>query len=470
MILTSLESETQEQARWCLRPQHAQCQWFDQLLRHEFASWEWHQAQQQRALSQLIQFAAHNVPYYQDLFRQLQLQPEDICTPQDLVKLPSLTKRHLQDQFQALQAGQLPPGEQQIGYTKSTGTTGEPTKVTSTRRTALMFTILKQREYRIFRWRPQGTSLRILGADDLIPLPDGSLNPLGNVIKSRSWRYAGRYFQTGPELGFNQGNSMTQQLQWLHEFNPQYVMSWSGILECLAHAADQTVGVPGLLSILAVSEQLTPFMRRRIESTFGVPVHQNYGLNEIGLVAFRCPAGRYHVHSEHCWVEIVDDAGQPCAPGETGQVWITGLSNFAMPLIRYEAGDLAIAIEGPCPCGRTLPSFGELMGRYRRHIDLPPGSYDAFSSVLKAFKRMPQELSVPLRQFQLHQNRNNHFQLRILAAKPLAESFFEHLHQAWQDDAPGEAAPLEIMQVQSFPESKGKHQNFTSDFFRQPDR
>ncbi len=52
-------------------------------------------------------------------------------------------------------------------------------------------------------------------------------------------------------------------------------------------------------------------MRTHIERSFGVPAHQNYGLNEVGLVAARCEAGRYHVHAENCHVEIIGEDGRP---------------------------------------------------------------------------------------------------------------------------------------------------------------
>jgi phenylacetate-coenzyme A ligase PaaK-like adenylate-forming protein len=64
-------------------------------------------------------------------------------------------------------------------------------------------------------------------------------------------------------------------------------------------------------------------------------------------------------------VEVLDEEGRPCAPGETGRVVATSLNNFAMPLIRYETGDTA-EVGAPCPCGRGLPVLTRIMGR-----DLP---------------------------------------------------------------------------------------------------
>ena len=63
-------------------------------------------------------------------------------------------------------------------------------------------------------------------------------------------------------------------------------------------------------------------------------------------------------------LEILDEAGRPCGPGETGRVVLTDLHNFATPLIRYEIGDYAEAA-GPCPCGRGLPVATRLRGQRR---------------------------------------------------------------------------------------------------------
>ncbi|MSR14332.1 MAG: hypothetical protein EXR86_07150 [Gammaproteobacteria bacterium] len=205
-------------------------------------------------------------------------------------------------------------------------------------------------------------------------------------------------------------------------------------------------------------------MRARIEEAFGVTIAQGYGLNEIGLVAVRCGAGRYHVHVEHCWVEIVDDEGQPCAAGETGQLLVTGFRNAAMPLIRYDSGDLAIAETGPCPCGRTLPGFGAIIGRYRRYAYLPDNSMRYFRAILHALTDMPVTLCKPLRHFQLHQFRDHSFELRYLAIAALPPSFFDILRTAWEGVEPDNPLPLAFRAVDNLVQKGRKLQVFTSDF------
>ena len=90
-------------------------------------------------------------------------------------------------------------------------------------------------------------------------------------------------------------------------------------------------------------------------------------------MAVQCPeTEQYHVQAESVLVEVIDDDGRWCEPGEIGRVVVTTLHNFAMPLIRYDIGDYAEVGE-PCPCGRGLPVLRRIVGRQRNMAILPDG-------------------------------------------------------------------------------------------------
>ncbi|MDK2383730.1 MAG: hypothetical protein QI199_02825 [Candidatus Korarchaeota archaeon] len=57
-----------------------------------------------------------------------------------------------------------------------------------------------------------------------------------------------------------------------------------------------------------------------------------------------------------------------------GNVVVTPLHNYAMPLIRYEIGDMARAVEGRCPCGSILPWMGRVEGRTTEFVVRRDGS------------------------------------------------------------------------------------------------
>jgi phenylacetate-CoA ligase len=223
--------------------------------------------------------------------------------------------------------------------------------------------------------------------------------------------------------------------------------------------------VDHLLALRSISATLTQGMRDRVESATRLTVYQSYGLNEIGVVAHRCEAGRYHVNAEHCLVEIVDETGSPCKASETGRIVVTGLTNFAMPLIRYDTGDLGVAVAGACNCGRTLPSFGTIVGRYRPMQYTPEGTARRVNIIQRTIEELPLDALSELREYQIHQYRDGSFELRLATKDEDDNRLVNVVRQEWdaQDDDP---PPLRILRVgEVLPTSGGKQQEFTSDFF-----
>jgi phenylacetate-CoA ligase len=68
-----------------------------------------------------------------------------------------------------------------------------------------------------------------------------------------------------------------------------------------------------------------------------------------------------HVNGGLAIVEAVRD-GEAGGPGETGRLIVTNLHNYAMPFIRYDAGDLA-TVGDVCSCGRVFPVLERIEGR-----------------------------------------------------------------------------------------------------------
>lgn len=461
---TSLKEERDEQRRWTLRPAHAGSRVFDRLVENEFADPALLAAATATLLRQVIAHAVETVPYYRRLFRRLKLTPADIASAADLPRLPVLGKRELARGREGLRSRALPEGDRIEGWFASSGTTGQPAQVLHSAASNLMFTYLAQRQYRWFRMDPAAKFAAVRLAAHLPADSKGRMLCDGMTGHRSHWRYAGACFETGPFVWFNVTNPVEAQLAWLAEQAPAYLQSYSESLEHLAFACEGDWPAPGIVKMQAVSEQLSPSMRRRIEATTGAAVVQNYGLNEIGLVAVQCAAGNYHVHAEHCLVEVVDEAGMPCAAGKPGRLVATALKNPAMPLLRYDTGDMARTLADPCPCGRTLPAFTELFGRYSRIAFLPEGTLPLVGALRAALEELPAGAVRGLRQFQVHQFRDGSFELRLLTAGPLPPGLAESLAAAWRA-AGGEPFPLRVVRVESIARSPGgKFQDFTSEF------
>jgi len=452
--MTTVEEEMAVQSRWRLRSA-ASGAVYEALIRREFLAPEKQSRLQAKAVSGLVSFAFGHVPYYADFVARSGLQAGDIGGPEDLSLLPILSKQQVRDNWDRLHSIGAVRSDETV-LVESSGTTGQPLKIRHCRRSTSFFSLLKQRELRWFRFDSRG----VLGV-----IRAGSGLPPGVTGKSRAWPSVGRSFHTGPAFLLNVTSPIETQVEWLRRLEPHYLLSLSGSLEQLAVAFRGERRLNRLRGQMAISQELTDEMRRAVERVFRVPIAQNYGLNEVGIVAARCEAGRYHVHAEHCLVEILGPDGKPVPPGQRGKIVVTALNNRAMPLLRYDTDDMATVVEGPCDCGRTLPSFGQVEGRYSRLALLPAGVFNCVLALREALASLPDELAAPLQQFQIHHCRNNTFRLRLMIRPSLPQGLIDVLRRTWLSCAPVDWQ-LILHRVDNIEKVEGrKFEAFTSDLF-----
>ena len=156
----------------------------------------------------------------------------------------------------------------------------------------------------------------------------------------------------------------------LHDFRPAGMCATPSFALHVAEsmrAAGMAPDACGLRYAMFGAEPWTDGMRRALESAFGCPASDTYGLSEIigPGVAGECEArDGLHVADDHFLAEIVDPAsGEPLAPGRAGELVVTTLTKRALPMIRYRTGDLTALVSGPCRCGRTSVRIERIRAR-----------------------------------------------------------------------------------------------------------
>lgn len=100
-----------------------------------------------------------------------------------------------------------------------------------------------------------------------------------------------------------------------------------------------------LSSAISMSETLNDYTKETIKKYFGVPVYSRYSNLENGILAQQVPGSghRYLVNTASYVLEICKtDTDEPAAPGELGRIVVTDLYNYAMPMIRYDTGDMGV--------------------------------------------------------------------------------------------------------------------------------
>ena len=127
---------------------------------------------------------------------------------------------------------------------------------------------------------------------------------------------------------------------------------------------------PSLNICIVTSEKLFERDKKLIEESIGVPVINEYGASEVGLIAFENSNNQWIVNSEDLYIEILDEDNNVLPYGEEGRVVITSLYNKAHPMIRYDIGDI-----GCLSKDSTLkkPILEKLIGRTNDIARLPDG-------------------------------------------------------------------------------------------------
>lgn len=433
---------------WPTLPQPAQTQVLALLFQLEHSQWlspERLRAAQLRQLDQVARHAVATVPHYRRSFGGV-WDGGAALDWETFARLPLLTRRDLQERFADL-ASTAPVGQHGApAVAQTSGSTGTPVRV--------LRTALDQLFWKAFTLREHAWHGRDLGAK-LSAIRQGVKEAEGG-----NWGAATEgLLHTGPASTLPVDEDVATQLRWLQRQRPDYLLSHPTNLGALAaHCIRHGIRLQGLREVRTRGETLTPEVRELCRAAWDVGVVDMYSSNECGYMALQCPQGQhYHVMSEALVVEVIDDEGQACAPGETGRVVVTTLHNFAMPLIRYEIGDFAEA-GGLCACGRGLPVIHRILGRMRNMLVLADGRRYWPSFGLRGLST---ELGI--RQHQLVQKSFDLIEARLVVDVPLDSANEERLRRQLLSRAP-EGFRIGLTYCAEIPRSAGgKFEDFISE-------
>lgn len=355
----------------------------------------------------LLEWAVGNVPFYRDTpgyasaLARLRRDPADEAAWQSL---PVLTKESVRAAGPRLNARTVPAGHTPLVPTHSSGSTGVRVTVQTTELSRAIGLALTLREH---RWHQRDFSKR-LGVTRV--LPDGDRVP-GGRDHSGWGPPVGQISVTGPASAIHVGRPADEIAAWLRRFDPHYLLSYPSVVAELLELLPTPP--PALEEIRMMAEPLDAELEQRIINQWGVRCTDLYSAGEVGYIAMRCREhGQLHVQSESVMLEILDEQGVPCAPGQTGRVVLTRLHNLATPLLRCDMGDLATLGE-PCPCGRGLPVLSRVLGRVRNLATLPDGR-----RVWPAGMNRLSQIEA-IRQSQAVQTAPNRVELHLVLARPL---------------------------------------------------
>lgn len=414
-----------------------------QLERTQWWPLEEIERQQLRQLDAVLRHAIETVPFHARRLIERGYTGRGPIDRNDLTRLPVTYRADLQTSLDLMQSSRLPAdhGRRLEGYTS--GSTGTPLRFFGSEVTHFFWGALNLRDH---RWH--GRDLMRKHAVIRAGIEDGPVSGWGASSEVA--------YQTGPGAGLNIRADIDEQLHWLQREQPAYVLTHPSNLRALAiRSIEGDLALPGLVEVRTFGELVEPELRELCRRAWNVPLTDLYSAEEVGYIALQCPAHEhYHVQSENLLVEVLDEDGLPCLPGQIGRVVVTTLHNFAMPLIRYDIGDYAEVGE-PCPCGRALPVLKRVLGRRRNMVRLPDGTrhWPYFSLSKWGF-------ALPVRQLQMVQHTLQHIEIRLVCTRALQQQEVDLLVDAVRGGF-GHAFEISVTPVTEIPRSTNfKYEDF----------
>lgn len=403
-------------------------------------------AYQRQLLLPLVQHARTHMPFYKTRLAPL-MRGVDI----DLERwsaVPILTRAEAQAATAAMTTANVPTSLGHIGRDETSGSTGRPLAFSTNGLQAVAARAMTDRLYRWWGLDGRRTLASFISRRKVpAPAPDG--------VTFAGWR-------TGEPAGRHHLLDMSadtdQQIDWLLRRRPDYLLAYSATLAPLAERVRARGMALKFEAVIGVSNVVSDETRRLCREVLGAPLIDQYGADEAGSIATQCRhCGLYHIAAESILVEIVDAAGKPCAPGETGRVVVTPLYAYATAFIRYEIGDYATVGRSDPTCPIRLPTLNRIIGRFRNTFRLADGRivYPLFSiAKLRDF--------VALLQFQIVQTSYDEVEVRYVpapSAPPADEAGLgEYLRQEIDQGLRVKAVP-----VDAIPRSQdGKFEDFVS--------
>lgn len=284
--------------------------------------------------------------------------------PSCFPRLPVLERSHLQEHLPEMRARSPEMAADRIVTHSSSGSTGEPVKVEKFLPiyAPLLIAATLLDHHRHGRDARKGLGSYVLKGGDADDLDWGPpMNGFGST--GRAYR---RSLVERPVEEFYDA---------VLKHRPAYIKANPTVIRALSQLAEERAEpAPPVEQFMSWAGPVTPELRHKVRRMFGAKITDTYSCEELGFIAQQCGRhAHHHVLTPLTLVEIVDDEGRACPVGVSGRVLLTSLHSFAMPILRYEVGDLARW--GPdCDCGVHTPVIERILGRTRDLVRLPDGS------------------------------------------------------------------------------------------------
>lgn len=370
-------------------------------------------AYQGNQLKSLIKHCYSNCEFYNTLYTEAGISPNDIQTINDIRKLPVITKEHIRQYSDKISCRNV--FTDKMIRIATGGTTESPVPFIvdkesfAKRRAATLYF------YSWFNYEIGDKIAYLWGAEQDMPVHMSYKQWLKRLLVENSICLPSSYLNN---------NIMYNYYRVLSKFKPKVLQAYPTPLYIFANFLKNNSLTLHIKNINVTAEYLYDHQREVIESTFDTKIFNWYGAREMGHIATECKlhAG-LHINCSGLIVEVIKDGRQVI--NEEGDIVITDIFNRAMPLIRYRIGDIGILSDRICECGCSLPLLETVGGRYVDTFKKMDGTFVPGVSLTNRIIKQCRGI----REMQIVQKDYKFFKLNIIKGEQYTENDLEDVKQ-----------------------------------------
>lgn len=334
-------------------------------------------------LREVLKNAYETVPYYKQYLSNKNISFSEI----DIDQFPIINKKHFRSEYNEFLSSSY--DKKDLSCSGTSGSTGIPLKIYKSKSDELNSGLAEW----MFRIKNYG----IKPKDKFC-----SFHLFRNVEDKAETPL---YFESANNLSFSafalQDIHLKKYVELMQEFQPIWFFSMPSSLFILAsYMKHNNIKPPSSIKYIELSgEYLLDNQRNLIKNVFNCPTANQYGATEVGVIAMECPHGHLHCLDNNVFLEIINDDKSSLF----GEIHITSLNNYAMPIIRYQIGDKGRFVkntENKCKCNNQGDIIEISAGRIAEYFEVDCEKINAgiFYFIIE---KISENLKIDILQFQI---------------------------------------------------------------------
>ena len=306
------------------------------------------------------------IPFFQRHWSNAGIEPGDIRSLDDLVRLPPYDVSHIRDSLERYPPfgdfmGIAPGDGLPLVLQTSGGTTGLPRPMLYAPQDRETMAILGGRRFALHGIRPGDLVLVTYS----LGLGNGGMAP-----REALWRYTGAVPVT---TGSGANTPTRRQIEIIKAWGVNVILGYPAYLRHMALVARDELGIdPRSLKVRLLGTHLGVEDRKLLEDLWGAPAFDMYGTHESGMLGAECrQQSGLHVMEDAFILEIADPETRRILPdGEKVTIYITTLYKNGAPQIRFNVNDVSAWHTTGCPCGNMQRRLQAIFGRNDNMVKL----------------------------------------------------------------------------------------------------